>query len=303
MTTAIISNVFDRETPLPDDNLLAQSQTLLGFSDRYDRVRQQLNLLIHMNDLQRWGQQHHRQHLKICDFVEDQYPLVIFHGDVGTGKTVTAEGVANQLIVDDEKADDSVLYKLSTRVRGSGKVGEMGTLINQAFDKVIQVTKHRRAILVIDEGDSLAAARTQDHSHHEDKVAVNTLIQRIDELKRHKGRILVILCTNRLSALDPAIVRRAAIVEEFRRPTDAERRDLFKVDLDGLGFTPADLEALVEATGVQAAHKTPWTYSDIRSRLYPKALAQAYPDSPLTIDHLLAAARTLRPSPVLEDDA
>lgn len=303
MTTAIISNVFDRETPLPDDNLLAQSQTLLGFSDRYDRVRQQLNLLIHMNDLQRWGQQHHRQHLKICDFVEDQYPLVIFHGDVGTGKTVTAESVANQLIVDDEKADDSVLYKLSTRVRGSGKVGEMGTLINQAFDKVIQVTKHRRAILVIDEGDSLAAARTQDHSHHEDKVAVNTLIQRIDELKRHKGRILVILCTNRLSALDPAIVRRAAIVEEFRRPTDVERRDLFKVDLDGLGFTPADLETLVEATGVQAAHKIPWTYSDIRSRLYPKALAQAYPDSPLTIDHLIDAARTLRPSPVLEDDA
>lgn len=303
MTITSISNVFDRETPLPDDNLLAQSRTLLGFRDRYDRVRRQLNLLIHMSDLQRWGQQHHGLHLRICDFVEDQYPLVIFHGDVGTGKTVTAEGIANQLIVDDEKADDSVLYKLSTRVRGSGKVGEMGTLINQAFDKIIQDTKHRRAILVIDEGDSLAAARTQDHSHHEDKVAVNTLIQRIDELKRFKGRILVILCTNRLSALDPAIVRRAAIVEEFRRPTDGERLDLFQTDLEGLGFSPAELEALVKATGDEGAYKIPWTYSDIRSRLYPKALAQAYPNRPLTIEQLLDAARTLRPSPVLEDEA
>ena len=142
--------------------------------------------------------------------------------------------------MDDEKADDSVLYKLSTRVRGSGKVGEMGTLINQTFDKVIHDTKHRRAILVIDEGDSLAAARSQDHSHHEDKVAVNTLIQRIDELKRFRGRILIILCTNRLSVLDPAIVRRAAIVEEFRRPTDDERRDLFQTDLEGLVLSPTE---------------------------------------------------------------
>ncbi len=303
MTTANISNVFDRETPLPDDKLMAQSKTLLGFRDRYNRVRRQLNLLIHMNDLQRWGQQHHGQRLKICDFVEDQYPLVIFHGDVGTGKTVTAEGIANQLIVDDGEADDSVLYKLSTRVRGSGKVGEMGTLINQTFDKIIHDTKHRRAILVIDEGDSLAAARSQDHSHHEDKVAVNTLIQRIDELKRFKGRILVILCTNRLSVLDPAIVRRAAIVEEFQRPTDAERKDLFQTDLEGLGLDSADIEALVDATGEKGKYKIPWTYSDIRSRLYPQALAQAYPDGPLTIEELLGVAKTLRPSPVLEDEA
>ena len=71
--------------------------------------------------------------------------------------------------------------------------------------------------IIIDEGDSIAASRTQDHSHHEDKVAVNTLIQAIDDLRRFKGRISVILCTNRLAALDPALQRRAAIVEEFPR--------------------------------------------------------------------------------------
>lgn len=57
-------------------------------------------------------------------------------------------------------------------------VGEMGTLLAEAFRKVIlSAGKTRRAILIIDEGDSLGASRTQDHSHHEDKVAVNTLIQ------------------------------------------------------------------------------------------------------------------------------
>lgn len=296
-------SVFDRETPLPNAELSARNHTLMGFQTRYDRVRRQLNLLIHLSDLPRWSKQHHGRQLKICDYVDDQYPLVIFHGDVGTGKTVTAEGIANQLIVDDRDADDSLLYKLSTRVRGAGKVGEMGTLINQAFDQVIRAAKHRRAILVIDEGDSLAAARTQDHSHHEDKVAVNTLIQRIDELKQYKGRILVILCTNRLSALDPAVVRRAAVVEVFERPSDGERRDLFVRDLADLGLSDATLEALVEATGVKGQHGVSWTYSDIRSRLYPAALAQAYPYTGLTAEHLLQVARDLKPSPVLEDDA
>ena len=275
-----MSSIFDREMPLPNAELSARNHTLMGFQTRYDRVRRQLNLLIHLSDLPRWSQQHHGRQLKICDFVDDQYPLVIFHGDVGTGKTVTAEGIANQLIEDDRDADDSLLYKLSTRVRGAGKVGEMGTLINQAFDQMIRAAKHRRAILVIDEGDSLAAARTQDHSHHEDKVAVNTLIQRIDELKQYKGRILVILCTNRLSALDPAVVRRAAVIETFERPSDGERRDLFVQDLADLGLNTDTLAALVDATGGAGQHGVPWTYSDIRSRLYPAALAQARPRRP-----------------------
>lgn len=75
--------------------------------------------------------------LPICNLVADQYPLVIFHGDVGTGKTATAECIANR-IVSDSRAEDSLLYKLSNRVRGSGKVGEMGTLLTQAFAEVIE---------------------------------------------------------------------------------------------------------------------------------------------------------------------
>ena len=292
--------IFDNETILPDDQLTARSHTLLGFDTRYARVKNQLRLLLHVDQIQAWNQKNHGGQLALSTLVADQYPLVIFHGDVGTGKTVMAECMANRL-VEESKTEDSILFKMSNRVRGSGKVGEMGTLIIDAFQKVTQSAgKSRRAILIIDEGDSLAAARSQAHSHHEDKVAVNTLIQSIDELRKLNGRVVTILCTNRLSALDPALVRRAAIIEEFRRPTDNERLQLLSMDLAALKMKSNELSALVAATGARNGQPA-WTYSDIRTRLYPSALSMAFPDRPMTVDDLLTTATAMRPSPVLED--
>lgn len=293
-------SIFDSETPLPSDALSKRQKTLLGFDARYARVHDQLRLLLNVGSLGDWNRKYHGGKLAICDLVAEQYPLVIFHGDVGTGKTAMAECIANRLVAD-AKSDDSILFKLSNRVRGSGMVGEMGTLIAEAFRKVVQSAgKHRRAILIIDEGDSLGASRTQDHSHHEDKVAVNTLIQGVDDLRQYGGRIVVILCTNRLSALDAALRRRAAIVEEFKRPSDEERRQLFTMDLVGLGLAPTQFAELVAATGARGGHPV-WTYSDVRTRLYPAALAKAYPQEPLRFEHLKSVAATLHASPVMED--
>lgn len=293
-------SIFDSETPLPSDALTKRDRTLLGFGARYARVHDQLRLLFSVGELGDWSRKHHGGKLAICDLVAEQYPLVIFHGDVGTGKTAMAECIANKLVAE-AKSEDSILFKLSNRVRGSGMVGEMGTLLAEAFRKVVQSAgKHRRAILVIDEGDSLGASRAQDHSHHEDKVAVNTLIQGVDDLRQYGGRIVMILCTNRLSALDAALRRRAAIIEEFKRPSDEERRQLFAMDLADLGLAPTQLAELVAATGARAGYPT-WTYSDIRTRLYPAALAKAYPQGPLRFEHLKSAVATLQASPVMED--
>ncbi len=293
-------NIFDGKIPLPDATLAAREKTLLGFEKRYKKIHDQLRLLLNLGDLAAWSKKHHRQKLALCDLVAEQYPLVILHGDVGTGKTVTAECIANRL-VRESRTEDSLLFKLSNRVRGSGKVGEMGTLLTQAFHEVTQSAgKTRRAVLVIDEGDSLAASRSQEHSHHEDKVAVNTLIQCVDDLRGFSGRVVVFLCTNRLSVLDAALRRRAAVVEEFQRPNDKERHELLKMDLNGLAFADHQIEELVVATGPHS--KRPgWTFSDIRTRLYPAAMAQAFPDHPLSFKHLHDAATSLHPSPVLED--
>jgi len=291
---------FDSKTILPDLALSARETTLLGFDARYDQINEQLRLLLNIADLGNWSKQHHEGKLPICSLVAEQYPLVIFHGDVGTGKTATAECVANRL-ARESRCEDPLLFRLSNRVRGSGRVGEMGTMITQAFAEVVQTAgKTRRAFLIIDEADSLATVRSQEHSHHEDKVAVNTLIQCVDDLRRFGGRVVVFLCTNRLSVIDPALLRRAAIIAEFVRPSDDERMALFEGDLQGVQLTKQDLEKLVAATGARSGQPG-WTYSDIRTRLYPAALAKAFPSRALNADDLVTAASLLRPSPVMED--
>lgn len=296
-------SVFDSKTPLPDAALAKKARTLLGFDERYARVSDRLRLFLRLSELPAWSKKYHEGIIPLCDLITDQYPLVIFYGDVGTGKTVTAECLANRLVAEaGQAADESILFKLSTRVRGSGKVGEMGTLITEAFYEVVQSAgKTRRAILIIDEGDSLAAKRSQEHSHHEDKVAVNTLIQHVDALRQYQGRVLVFLCTNRLGVLDAALMRRAALVELFRRPTDDERLELFRQDLAGLGLNDKEYKALTAATAKRDDGTPPWTFSDIRTRLYPAALAKAFPDRPLSLSHFLEAAKEITPSPVMED--
>lgn len=297
MTSA---KAFDGETALPDDALAATETTLLGFEGRFSQVRDRIRLLLQADELAAWNKKYHAGKLALADLAAGQYPLVIFHGDVGTGKTVMAECIANRLVAE-AGVEDSILFRLSNRVRGSGLVGEMGTLLVETFRRVVESAgKQRRAILVIDEGDSLGASRSQDHSHHEDKVAVNTLIQEIDNLRRYKGRVVVFLCTNRLSVLDPALRRRAAVIEEFRRPTSAERRELFERDLAALDPSKAQIERLVRMTGERDGDPE-WTYSDIRTRLYPEALAKVFPRSPLTFAVIEEAASSMRASPRLED--
>ena len=294
------ANIFDSKIPLPDSKLSARQKTLLGFDARYENIHSQLRLLLNLNELADWSNKHHKHKIALCDLIAEQYPLVIFHGDVGTGKTAIAECIANRL-VNESRIEDSILFKLSNRVRGNGKVGEMGTLLTHAFHEVTQSAgKNRRAMLIIDEGDSIAATRSQEHSHHEDKVAVNTLIQCVDDLRRFGGRVVVFLCTNRLSVLDAALLRRAAIVEEFRRPDENERLALLRMDLVGISITNDQMMELVSATGPN--NNLPgWTFSDIRTRLYPAAIAKAFPDHPLSFKHLHDSAISMRPSPVLED--
>ncbi|MDT0498579.1 ATP-binding protein [Algiphilus sp. W345] len=294
------STVFESRTVLPNELITDRAKTLLGFGSLYDRVSKQLQLILHADRVEAWSRQKHHKSLAIVGLLRGQYPFAIFYGDVGTGKTAMAEAVGNKIAID-SGTEDSELFKLSNRVRGSGNVGEMGTLITEAFAEIKKaIGKNRRAILVIDEGDSLAASRSQQQSHHEDKVAVNTVIQAIDELRSARGRIFTILCTNRMSALDPAIIRRASIIEHFQRPTDDQRADLFEMDLGDLELTPKQVKALVAATG--ARDKQPaWTYSDIRTRLYPAAIALAYPDAALTFSHFESALATLEPSPALAD--
>jgi AAA+ superfamily predicted ATPase len=292
-----VADLFELELELPNADIAASAKRLVGFENRYQKLHRALRLLADPEELRAWSRKHHHKELAVCAAVADRYPLVIFSGDVGTGKTVTAEGACDRLAREARK--EAMLFKLSTRVRGSGKVGQMSTLLNQAFDVVAkQAGKSRQAFLIIDEGDSLASTRDTAQSHHEDKVAVNTIIQKVDDLRRHSGRVLVFLCTNRAGALDPAIVRRAAVSEQFHRPTDQEREELFRMDLDGLAINDHSIRELVQLTGPRDG-RPGFTFSDLRSKLLPDALCRAFPSRALTEDDLIAAAKDVLPSPVV----
>ena len=293
------SELFELEIQLPQARLDEQARRLIGFTDRYNRLRQDLQLLIDPEGLQAWSQRFYGRQIPLVSVAAERYPLVIFHGDTGNGKSAMAETMSNSLTR--ELNREAALFKLSTRVRGSGAVGQMSTLINQAFQVVAkEAGRSRLSFLIIDEADSLAASRDAAQSHHEDKVAVNTLIQKIDEVRRYGGRVLVFLCTNRFTALDPAIVRRSARIEQFDRPTDKEREAVLRLDCEGLGLGNADLADLVRLTGPDGHSQIyGFTYSDLRTRLLPEALARAYPDRKIDKKDLLTAAQELQPSPSL----
>jgi len=292
--------LFEFEAELPDERLTRLAARLVSFTARFDRLRQDLRLLVDRDGLEKWCKQHYGRRLPLLDSVLDRYPLAVFHGDVGTGKTATAEVAANMLTRELKK--EARLFKLSTRVRGAGNVGEMSMLINQAFDVVVkEAGRARLAYLIIDEADSLATRRSVQQSHHEDKVAVNTLIQKIDDIRQHNGRVMVFLCTNRFIALDPAIIRRAAFVEEFNRPNDTERHELLAMDCEGLGFSSAEIDELVRLTGPSGRHKLRYTFSDLRTRVIPEALARAFPERKIALADFRAAVDRVAPSPAIEE--
>jgi AAA+ superfamily predicted ATPase len=292
---------FELRRELPDDELMAQGERLVGFAHRYARLEGQMRLLIEVDGVRAWAGRHHQTGSGLIAALGDRYPLVIFHGDVGTGKTASAEATADRLarLLDVE----GYLLKLSTRVRGIGHVGELGTLVSEAFDEALRIAgKSRFVTLLVDEGDALAFNRGAERAHHEDRVGVNTIIQKIDDARALGGRLLIILSTNRFTALDPAVVRRASLVELFERPTADERRELFGMTLAGVPISPPDLDALVVATGERGGG-LPFTFSDIQTRLIPAALARAYPDRALSSEDLLRAAAELEPSPSMEAEA
>lgn len=291
---------FELDLELPNREVSDRTSRLVSFEARYVRVHADLQMLLSPEALEKWSQKAHHRVLPVCAVLQDRYPLVVFHGDVGTGKTAVAEGIADQLARDLHR--EGRLLKLSTRVRGRGLHGEMSRLIGEAFDEVVKAAgRERLAVLIIDEADALAASREGSQLHQEEKAGTNTLIQRIDDIRRLRGRVLVILCTNRLHALDPAIVRRAARVEEFARPDDAERRELLQQDLEGLELTEEQIETLVGATGPHEHGGLGLTFSDLRTRWLPAAVAAVFPKSPLTFAVLKSIAQATPPSPAIVD--
>jgi len=136
----------------------------------------------------------------------------------------------------------------------------------------------------LDEADALAQSRELGQMHHEDRAGVNALVRGVDDLATGNLPAVVIMCTNRLDALDPAVCRRAAVTFTFSRPNDTQRTAFLKPVLEELGFSPQQIQSLVTATGATHGRSYGYTYSDLAQRLLPGLLLAAYPSHPITFD-------------------
>lgn len=294
-----MTTIFDNIIELPDKAIKDRSAALIGFENKFGRVFSNLRLLIDPEGLKAWSIKHHGTELPAVAVLADRHPLVILAGDVGTGKTVSAEAIADRATR--ELGKEGFFLRLSTRVRGEGLHGQMGGLVNDAFAQLKeQVGKRRIAFLLIDEADAIASSRSTLQMHQEEKAAVNTLIQKIDEVRETKGRAVIFMSTNRLDFLDEAIVRRAAVIVEFSRPSLDERNELFTKYLDGAGLSETEVFDLADRTGPESNGGLGYTFSDLTLRVIPEAVARCFPDEKLNYQALVEIIGKVRPSPEIK---
>ena len=290
-----MADIFDNIITLPNAEVQKQTKSLVGFQSKFDRIYSNLKLLLDKDSLSDWSKKHHKVDLPIISQLKDKYPLIILAGDAGTGKTISATSIADKMTRELKK--EGFFLKLSTRVRGEGMHGEMGKLVNDAFAELkSQAGKRRLAFLLIDEADAIATTRATGQMHQEEKAAVNTLIQKIDEVREMDGRAILFMSTNRLHFIDEAILRRAAIILEFKRPTEEEYKELYVQSLRGLNLRDEELSELAKLS-MKEGEPVGYSFSDVRLKVLPEAVAMAYPSKPLSFDILKETINNVKASP------
>ena len=291
------SELFERVVTYPHEKLKEIYDALVGLDSMKAKLVKEAVFLTSPNALAKWSKMKHGgKIISATKTVEQRSPFLIFAGDVGTGKTALAESFGNA--ISEIVRKPVKLFRISIMTRGGGIVGEMTKLITAAF-KAAEVEANASegpTILLLDEADALAQSREAVQMHHEDRAGVNALIQGIDRIRMNTRTMLVIFCTNRLTAIDPAIRRRAADIFEFKRPDGEQRKLLIQQYSSELSLIPEDLDELVKLTGETGGRNYGFSYSDIVNRVFPNAIFSCYPDNALTFQALRNAVLDTKPT-------
>ena len=193
----------------------------------------------------------------------------LFSGASGTGKTMAAEVMANELKLD--------LYRIDLSAVVSKYIGETEKNLRRIFD----AAEAGGAILLFDEADALFGKRTEvkdSHDRHAN-VEVSYLLQRMEA---YQG--LAILTTNLKESLDKAFLRRIRFVIKFPFPDATQRaeiwRRIFPNQTPTQGLEVSKLGKLNVAGG------------NIRNIALNAAFIAADAGEPVMMKHILAAAKS-----------
>lgn len=193
----------------------------------------------------------------------------LFSGISGTGKTMAAEVLANELRLD--------LYRIDLSAVVSKYIGETEKNLRRVFD----AAEEGGAILLFDEADALFGKRSEVKDSHDRyaNIEVSYLLQRMEA---YRG--LAILTTNLKNALDPAFMRRIRFILQFPFPDAAQRaeiwRRIFPLETPTENLDSDKLARLNVAGG------------NIRNIALNAAFLAADADEPVRMTHLLRAAQS-----------
>ena len=163
---------------------------------------------------------HVRHRLKVCEdwgFARKSSRglglSTLFAGESGTGKTMAAEVLANELRLD--------LYRIDLSGVVNKYIGETEKNLRRVFD----AAEDSGAVLLFDEADALFGKRSEVKDSHDRyaNIEVSYLLQRMET---YRG--LAILTTNLKSSLDQAFQRRLRFVVQFPFPDSAQRESIWR---------------------------------------------------------------------------
>ncbi|MEN6350966.1 MAG: ATP-binding protein, partial [Syntrophomonas sp.] len=138
---------------------------------------------------------------------------ILFSGPPGTGKTMGAQVVARELMLE--------IYKIDLSQVISKYIGETEKNLREIFDEA----KYSNAILFFDETDALFGKRSEVKDAHDKyaNIEVAFLLQKMEE---YDG--ITVLATNYMKNIDEAFLRRIQFIIHFPFPDARHRENLWK---------------------------------------------------------------------------
>ena len=194
---------------------------------------------------------------------------VLFAGVPGTGKTMSAQVMANQLNME--------MYKINISQIVSKYIGETEKNLQAVFAEA----KKANCILFFDECDALFGKRSEVKDAHDRNanVEVAYLLQQIEE---HDG--VCVLATNLLQNIDEAFMRRITYVVRFPFPDAAARREIYLRTIPKQTPVSSDIDwdFIAEKFALSGGH--------IKNIVLSAAFAAAAENRPINMKHMVNAA-------------
>lgn len=194
----------------------------------------------------------------------------LFAGESGTGKTMAADIIANDLGLD--------LYKIDLSMLVSKYIGET----EKNLDRIFTEATTSNAILFFDEADAIFGKRSEVKDSHDRyaNIEISYLLQRMEA---YDG--VVILATNLRANLDDAFTRRLHFAIEFPFPEVADRERIWRVNV------PASTPLATNVDFALLAKRFRLAGGNIRNIILVAAFLAAEEKKPLQMSHFLHATR------------